>query len=151
MENIKRILVVSRVTKESQEAIRLGVSLSKKYGAELYVLHIIHNPFGLDGWNIPVPSPEKEYEKILQKTKKELDALVASEKKRGLSINDFIKEGEPVKEILKVVKEKNIDLMIMLTHEQGRLEHFLFARGTDEIIRKMPCSVLLLKKEPRTS
>jgi nucleotide-binding universal stress UspA family protein len=36
----------------------------------------------------------------------------------------------------------------MLAHEEGHLEHFLFGRSNEEIIRKMPCSVLLVKKEP---
>jgi nucleotide-binding universal stress UspA family protein len=60
----------------------------------------------------------------------------------------MIKEGEPTKEILKVVEEEKIDLTIMLAHEEGRLEDFLFGRSNEDIIRKMPCSVLLAKKEP---
>lgn len=65
-----------------------------------------------------------------------------------MSVKEIIKEGEPTKEILKVVKEENIDLIIMLAHEEGHLKHFLFGRSNEEIIRKMPCSVLLVKKEP---
>jgi len=60
------------------------------------------------------------------------------------------KKGEPAEEILKVVKEENIDLIIMLAHKEGHLEHFLFGRSNDEIFRKMPCSILLLKKEPES-
>ena len=36
----------------------------------------------------------------------------------------------------------------MLAHEEGRLEHMLFGGDNDAIIRKMPCSILLVKKEP---
>ena len=36
----------------------------------------------------------------------------------------------------------------MLAHEEGHLEHFLFGRSNEEVIRKMPCSVLLVEKEP---
>ena len=46
-----------------------------------------------------------------------------------------------------MVTDENIDLIIMLAHEQGRLEHFLFGRSNEEIIRKMPCSILMVKKE----
>jgi universal stress protein A len=42
----------------------------------------------------------------------------------------------------------SIDLVIMLAHEEGRLDHFLFGRSNEEIIRKIPCSFLLVKKEP---
>jgi nucleotide-binding universal stress UspA family protein len=38
--------------------------------------------------------------------------------------------------------------MVMLAHEEGRLEHFLFGRTNDELLRRMPCSILLVKSEP---
>jgi nucleotide-binding universal stress UspA family protein len=44
MEDIKRILVVSRSTKDCRKAVHYGVSLSRKYGAELYVMHVVHDP-----------------------------------------------------------------------------------------------------------
>jgi nucleotide-binding universal stress UspA family protein len=40
MEDVKRILVVSRDTKYCRKAVQYGVSLSRKYGAELYVIHM---------------------------------------------------------------------------------------------------------------
>jgi universal stress protein A len=49
MEDIRRSLVISMVTKYSERAIFLGVSLAKKYAAELHIVHIISNPFGLKG------------------------------------------------------------------------------------------------------
>lgn len=61
MENINRILVVSRMTKDCREAVHQGISLARTYNAELSILHVIHNPFGLKGWNLPMISLEKEY------------------------------------------------------------------------------------------
>ena len=151
MHDVKRILVVSRMTKECQKAVHYGVSLSEKFGTELYVLHVVHRPFGFDlgGWNVPaVVSLEEEYKKTVQEAKKDIDTLLSMEKKKGLSVTEMIKEGEPTEEILKVVQEKQIDLIVMQAHEEGRLEHFLFGRSNEDIVRKMPCSVLLVKKEP---
>jgi len=124
VEDVKRILVVSSMTKSSRKAIHYGVSLSKKYGTELYVLHVVYHPFGfnLEGWNLPIPSLEEEYKRIIKEAKEELDAVINHEKKEGMSIKEMIREGEPAKEILKVIKE--------------------------EIIRKTPCSILLIKEEP---
>jgi universal stress protein A len=130
MEDIKRILVVSRMTKYCQKAVHYGVSFARKYGAELYVIHVIHNPFGYEGWNLPIYSLKEDYKRIQQEAKED------------------IREGEPTKEVLKVVKEENIDLIVMLAHEEGRLEHFLFGRSNEALIRRMPCSILMVKKEP---
>ena len=35
----------------------------------------------------------------------------------------------------------------VLAYQQWLLEHWLFGRGLDEIVRKMPCSVLLVEKK----
>lgn len=59
MEDVKRILVVSRPTKYCREAIHYGFSLSKKYSAELFIIHAIHDPFSVKGWNLPI-APLKE-------------------------------------------------------------------------------------------
>ena len=152
MEDVKRILVVSRDTKYCRKAVHYGVSLSRKYGAELFVIHVVHDPFLFwGGWNLPIPSLHEEYKKVLKESREELHEIIVSEKKKGMSIKELIKEGDPTGEVLKAVKEEGIDLLIMLAHEEGHLEHFLFGRSNEEITRKMPCSVLLVKKEPEAS
>ena len=151
MNEIKRILVVSRSTKYCQKAVQAGVSLARKYGAELYVFHAIHNPFGLKGWNLPLPSIpvlEEELKKIQQEARSDLDNMITSEKAKGMTIHVLVEEGDPNKEIFRIVKKEKIDLLIMLAHEEGRLEHFLAGRSNEEIIRQMPCSIMLVKKEP---
>jgi len=148
MEEIKRILVVSAMTKYCEKAVHYGVSLSQKYGAELTVLHVVHDPIIFWGWNLPIPSIEAELKKTMEEAKKELEAVIRAEKKKGVAIKELVHEGKPADDILRVVKEEKIDLIIMLAHEEGHLEHFLFGRSNEEIVRRMPCSVLLVKKEP---
>jgi universal stress protein A len=142
MENIKRILVVSRDTKYCRTAVHYGFALSRKFGAKLYVLHVMEDSIGLEGFSVG------EYEKNILKTRKALTATIAAENDKGLNVKELVKEGKPATEIFQVVKEEQIDLIILLAHEEGHLEHFFFGRSNDEIIRKMPCSILMVKKEP---
>jgi universal stress protein A len=149
MEDVKNILVVSRMTKDCQKAVHYGVALSRQFGTRLCVLHVEHNPFGLGGWNLPMPySLEDEYHKVLKDAKKDLDKIIEMEQAKGMQISVSIKEGEPTEEILKFVKEQKIDLMILAAHEEGRFEHFLFGRSNEALLRRMPCSILMVKKEP---
>jgi len=150
MEEFRNILVVSRMTRYCKRAVHYGVSLAKKYGAALTVVHVVHDPFGIEGWNLPVPNLEKDYQDLLKKSRQQLDEIIASENKSGMRIDVLIREGEPVSEILAVVKERNIDLMVMLSHEEGHLEHFLFGRSNHELVLRMPCTILLVKKEPQS-
>jgi nucleotide-binding universal stress UspA family protein len=148
MNQLKNILVVSRMVKYDAKAIQTGASLARKYGAKLTIIHVIHNPFGIEGWNLPLPNLEKDYQRLLKNTREELDKLAEKERKAGTSLEVILKEGDPTREILRTVKDKQIDLLIMLAHEEGHLEHFLFGKSNHELILKMPCSILLIKKEP---
>ena len=152
MEEVKRILVLSRSTKHCGKAVKYGLSLAKQYGCELYVLHIIHNPFGLEGWNVPIISLKElneEYEKMQKEARTDLDRMVEEGKAEGVPVQVMVREGHPNKELFNVIKDRKIDLLILLSHEEWRLEHVLFGRANDEIIRRMPCSVMLVKQEPK--
>ena len=124
METFKNILVVSRSTKHCRKVVEIGISLARQYGANLNVLHVIYDPFSLDGWNLPVPSLEKEYQKMVTDARQDLDRMVQEEKEKGLPIKVWVHDGRPDKEIIRTVEEEKIDLVLMLAHEEGRLEHF---------------------------
>ncbi|MGA8180700.1 MAG: universal stress protein [Desulfobacterales bacterium] len=146
MKTLKNILVVSRSTLHCREAVKVGISLAHQYDAKLHLLHVIHDPFNLDGWNLPVYSFHEEYEAMIAAAREVLDKMVKAEKDKGLPVAVSVKDGPPVEEIKKVVEEESIDLIIMLAHHEGRLEHFLFGRTNDAILRDLPASILLIKQ-----
>ena len=151
MDDVERILVVSRSTKHCKKAVDYGISLAKQNGAKLYVLHVFSDPFGLQAWSLPVVSlkeMQEEYKRMQEKARADLDRIIEAEQSTGMPIEVSFEDGDPDEKILHFVKESKIDLLIMLAHEEGRLEHLLFGRSIDRIIRKLPCSVLLVKQEP---
>jgi nucleotide-binding universal stress UspA family protein len=152
MNNIKHILVVSRMTQYCREAIRCGISMARSYNADLRVLHLVSNPVDMKVVNAPgiIFGEEdiKNYKNMQREAKDELDKIIGQEARGGVPIKELISEGDPYKEITKVVREEKIDLIVMLAHEEGRLEHALFGGDNDAIIRALPCSILLVKKEP---
>jgi nucleotide-binding universal stress UspA family protein len=146
MEDIRRILAVSWMTQYCQKTIHYAVSLAAKYGAELSVIHVI-DTLWLQGWNLPTMSQDESRGKEMERIQAELDNIIGGEAKEGVKIKKIIKEGDPVEEILKVTEEEKIDLIIMRSHEEGRIERILVGGSNDAIIRKMPCSIFLVKKE----
>jgi universal stress protein A len=149
MEDIRRILAVSWMTQYCQRTIHYAVSLAAKYGAELSVIHVIDTLWS-QGWNLPTMSQDEARGKEMERIQAELDNIIGSETKEGVKIKKIIKEGDPIEEIMKVIEEEKIDLVIMRTHEEGRIERLLVGGSNDALIRKMPCSILLVKKEPDT-
>jgi nucleotide-binding universal stress UspA family protein len=145
METINNILVVSRSTEHCIRVLRTGIALARKFDARLHVLHIIHDPFNLNGWNLPVPSLEKEYKAMVVNARTKLDQIIEAERAEGLVINEWVKDGDPVAAISHAVESENVDLILMLAHREGRLEHFLFGKTNDAIIRRLPASLMLVR------
>jgi universal stress protein A len=149
MEDIRKILAVSWVTQYCKGTVHAAVSLAEKYDAELSVINVIDTSW-LQGWNLPMRSHEEEHRKYMGQIKTELDGIISRERKSGLIIKTIVKEGDPVEEILKVIEKEKIDLLILRVNEESRFEHFLVGNSNDEIVRKMPCSIFLLKNEPKS-
>jgi nucleotide-binding universal stress UspA family protein len=75
VDEVKHILVVSSSPKYYHKAIQYGVSLAEQYGSQLYIMHVVHDPFNPEKWNLSFPYPrllQEEYRKMQQKVKKEL-------------------------------------------------------------------------------
>lgn len=149
MENFRHILVISRMIPYSRQAIKVGISIARKYDAKLMVLHLVSNPVDLMAVNAPGLFLDEEYKKYnnsLQEAKEQLDKVIKQEIREGFPLKELTSDRDPLKEIVKVVKEEKIDLIVVSAHEEGRIEHALFGGENDAIIRKMPCSIMLVKK-----
>ncbi|UFS72229.1 universal stress protein [Geomonas sp. RF6] len=153
MLDVKRILVVNRLTQYSRDALVVGVKLAKRFGAELSVIRIISNPVDLEAVNAPsvLFSGEqyRNYLSVREQYKEDLEKAVQQVTRDGVPIKEYLAETQPVKEIVRIVEREGIDLVVVLAHEEGRLEHMLFGGEDDALIRKLPCSILLVKHEPQ--
>ena len=148
MENFHNILVISRMIPYSRKTIKVGIAIARKYDAKLLVMHLVSNPVDLMAVNAPGLFPSEQYKNYLnsqQEEKELLDKVIKQEIRDGFPIKELISDRNPVEEIVKVVKEEKIDLILMSAQEEGRLEHALFGGENDAILRKMPCSIMLVK------
>ena len=151
MKNIRSVLVVSRMNSYSPEAVNIGISIARTYDAKLLVLHLIADTVDMASVSVPGRFPEMDFTNYLnvqQEVKKQLDDIIKKEMRSGFPIKELISDADPVDEVMKVVAAEKTSLIVMLAHEEGRLEHALFGGENDALIRKMPCSILLVKQEP---
>ena len=150
MEDIKRVLVVSRWTEDCKKAIHYGISFARLSGAQLSILHIEHDPLNVGTGVLNLPSLrelEEEYQAMVTQVKSEVEGMIEEEKAQGLLIKQMVKDADPVQEVLKVVAEEKIDLLLMAAHNETRMEHIFYGRTNHEIVRRLPCSVFLVKGE----
>ena len=145
VKNIEHFLV-NLPTTDWLGVIEYAIFLAKKFGARLYVVDVVHDPFGIAGWNLPMPSLEKEFQQIVAEARDRLQAIVEKERARGFVIETLVREGDPVEQIVKVIEEKQIDVLVMPAHEEERIEDLMFGGLYRKLVRKMPCSILLVQR-----
>lgn len=144
-DDLKRVLVLVTPTADCINVVNEAIAVASKFQAALYVLDVVYNPFAYSRLNLPMPSLEREYERNLDQVRDRLRAIAQEEALRGIAVQTLVREGEPSEQIMKVIDEEMIDLLLLPSHAEGRLEHYFSGRVTDKVIRKMPCSVLLVK------
>ena len=147
MEDVKRILVISRSTRDCKKAVHYGISLARTWGAHLSILHVMYDPFGLRymPFAYRIPDLEEEYRAMMQEVKSDLALMIEKERAEGMGITEMVKDAEPVHEILKVVEAEKTDVLIMAAHNETRIEHIIYGWINHEIVRRLPCSVFLVK------
>ncbi|MBE0503713.1 MAG: universal stress protein [Desulfuromonadales bacterium] len=142
MQEINRILVVSRITKNCQESLKYAIALAWKYSAELFVLHIGPDPLELQELESSTVCSNEELADAFVNAKSTLDGILRCVRVGGLSVTEMIKEGNPVEEIMKAIGDKEIDCLVLRHPDETRLDHFLFDRINEELNRQRPCLIM---------
>jgi len=147
MFNPTSILVPTDFSKESDMALITAIDLAEKYKAKIEVLHVLDE---IDGCVADYCIPENERDalrkRMMEAAKKKLDEQIGKiPKKKGFTINEKIRVGNQVDEIVREVDENKIDLLVTAPHEQHKPWHMFFSHLTDELASKSKCETLLLK------
>ena len=143
---MKNILVAVTAAEDCVKVIGYAAKVARQLDGRLYILDVVHNPFAYQGWNLPMISLDEEYQRLLKKGREQLHGLVNEEIKKGLQAEAMVREGDPATVITQVVDEKKIELLVIAAHPEDRIEHYLFGRVNDKLLRKMPCSILLFNE-----
>lgn len=151
MGYFKRILVVNRTREYAAEEVKFACSQAEQRGGEVLLLHLLTHPVDMEALNAPLPYKDDKPTRttgIQDEAREDLGQSLRKEIGASTVSKIIVKSGDPDDEVAKVVKEEKIDLIVLTAHQQGRIEHMLFGKENDKLIRNMPCSILLVKKEP---
>ena len=117
MEDINRILVVSRSTEDCKTAFQYGAVLARALSAELSILHIDYDPFDRIGFHYLAGLAifKDEYQARVKQIRAEMENCVRDEQAIGTTVTEIVQKGEPVEETIKAVERDKVDLVIMAT------------------------------------
>lgn len=142
MINLKRVLVPTDFSDSARLALRYGISFASEYRAELTLLHVIETiAVGYASDLFPVPMAEV-YQEIAGYAQSELAKLAQEARDKGVTVVETVVQGKPANEIIRIARERTIDMIVLGTHGKGVLDHALFGSTTERVVRRAPCPVL---------
>jgi nucleotide-binding universal stress UspA family protein len=151
---LTRILAPTDFSNFSGFALEWAAYLAQCMKADLVFLHVIPEEEGkiieeITGEGAIVRISKGLREDVLKDRQKKLtdqyNMVVSREIKNVLRVEEITRIGVPFLEIIKVAKEKEVDLIVMGTHGRTGLAHVLIGSVAEKVVHHAHCPVLTVK------
>lgn len=140
----KRMLVPLDFSPPSHSAMRFACEWAKRFGSEVYLLHVIEpmNTYGVLGPEIAWPLQTGD---IHQPVQAELERLARNEFSDGIKVFIHLRDGVAYDQIVQAATDLNADLIVIATHGRSGLSHAFMGSTAERVVRHAPCPVLTLR------
>ena len=147
MAKLQNILCPTDFSELSIGALTYAGLLAEKFGGSLHVLHVVDQAYqywmAMGPESIPVgPSVDE----MMDTAKKQMAEFIGEHVPKSVKATTEITSGRPFLEIIRVAKERGVDLIVLGTHGRGALTQMLLGSVAEKVIRKAPCPVLSVRE-----
>lgn len=141
---VKTILVPSDFSATSDAALHYAAQMALTLGARLYLMHVP----GKTGEHFEASFPVGRFETTASER---LSSIVTKEELERLRPEYVMRVGAPADEIVHYADVCDADLIIMGTHGRSGIAHALMGSVAEQVVRRAPCPVLLVRSAKRAS
>jgi nucleotide-binding universal stress UspA family protein len=134
---VKNILFATDFSTAADLAMPFATQIAKRYGAKVYGVHVNSS----DDYTGVAPNAWAAMAEAAEKETKE-DARRLNEQLRGIEHEVVIGEGNIWEVVCNLIKEKQIDLVVVGTRGRTGLGKALLGSVAEQILRQAPCPVL---------
>ena len=163
---LNRILVPTNLGEPSRAALSYGVSFAKKFGAQLYVVHVLSEqeyenaietervieellPEATPAGAPTDGSPSSLAQNAARERLAELLSAEELQETRAELIIRANSSGHAGDEIIECIREFDVELVVIGTHRHGFVEEMLARSVTRKVVRNAPCPVLIVRYPER--
>jgi nucleotide-binding universal stress UspA family protein len=139
---LKKLLVATDFSSNSELTLQYGLSLAQEYQAELHLVHVIS---GARSTEAEIAWTSEENEGAYHAAARRLHESVPTEVHLWSDVTHAVREGRAYREIVSYAVENDIDLICLGAHGQGFKLGTLFGTNTDRVLRQAPCPVLVAR------
>jgi nucleotide-binding universal stress UspA family protein len=144
---IRSILLPTDFSECGNYALSYAAPLARMFGASMICVHVIEPmvpTLGYSGMTEPLPIADIA-DQLEDSAERELPKIAECEECAGLEIEELIVHGEAASEIVRVAKDRKVDLIVVSSHGRTGLGRILFGSTAEAVVRHAPCPVLVVK------
>lgn len=148
---MKKILVPTDFSEQAQYALEVAISLARKTGAGIKLLHVVEMAPPMTTFNVTgeITAPDGMNQvytvQLLDVTKKRMQNLVDSVDHDGVVLVQEVDVDRVINKIKQVIKDDQVDLVVMGSKGSSGLDEFLIGSNTEKVVRTASCPVLTVK------
>lgn len=144
--NVRRILFPTDFSELSQAAEKSACDLADQFGAELHVLHVLHDLFlTMPQTAAALLIPPKALDDVINYAEAEIQKVPPTVWASGKKLVRVVRIGTTHDVIVQYAKENAIDLIVIGTHGHTGLRHVLLGSVAERVVQHAPCSVLTVR------
>ena len=133
----KNILFATDFSSITERSLPYAVEIARRFGATVHVVHVLQP----DIYPLVPPSEwpkmAEEEQDFRQKSRSQLENEL-----QGLPHEFIFPSGNVWQNLARIIKDKNIDLIVLGTHGRTGLEKTLIGSVAEEVFRRADCPVL---------
>ena len=144
---VRSILLPTDFSECGNFALSYATSMARKFGASIIFLHVIEPivpSVGYSGMTEPLPIADIS-DQLEDSAERELPKFADCEDCAGLEVEEMIVHGEAASEIVRVAKDREVDLIVVSSHGRTGLGRILFGSTAEAVVRHASCPVLVVK------
>lgn len=141
MIHIQNVLCPLDFEEPSHRALKYASSISRRYGALLHLVHVVHEPVSTSyAASLDVPDHASRQAAARQAMKKFEAEVTAS----GVRVDSSVGSGEIDNGIGEAVQATGSDVVVMGTHGRRSFERWFLGSATERTLRRSPVPILTI-------
>jgi len=143
---MKRIIVPIDFSEHSEYALEAAANLAKKYGSELFVLHMLElsNAILTTAGNA-INEEAVFYYKLAEQR---FEEFLKKDFLEGVKVTPIVKHFKVFSEVNEVANEHQANLIVMGSHGASGVKEVLVGSNTEKVVRHAEVPVLVIKHNP---
>ncbi|MBL4593630.1 MAG: universal stress protein [Flavobacteriales bacterium] len=143
--SINTILCPVDFSDASRLALDNAIHLCRRYESKLIVMHVIKS-LGDEYADIGIDTYLEQPEWI-KRISAEFDSFLMEVNPSGISWKKELKLGVPSNEIIKYISTDDVGLVMLGSTGKSGLKRFFIGSVAEKVMRKVPCSFIVIKSE----